>query len=737
MKNFRRSLTYLRPYRWRIAWGVLCVVLLATLWFGGLGMMLPGAKILISEEGLHGWAYYSQAQDRLKAKLVRQEAEAGRTVLHVAGLEEDSPAAQAGIKAGQWIVAARPARAASQPGTAADSQPAMDIGEVVPADELAERIAAVKPGQEIELEVADVRGSAVGVEPRRRVTVRTSDRPDYRYELLGWVANHVRRPASYADRFGLFMQFLIVFLVLTYLRGVFEFFQEYLVSTAVWRGIMDLRCENYTQVLRAPVMYFVTRGVNDTISRFIQDTNELARAQATLFGKTLAEPAKALAGLVLALLLSWKLTLLALVAGPPSYLVIRKLGKKIHRASRKALESLSSLLAVLEETLTGIRVVKAYTMEGAERKRFFQVNRGLIKQQYRMERIDAATGPLIESLGLTFGMVAAGGAAWMVFNPAGTDSMDPIKFLTWMGTLFALFDPVRKLSKVSNRFQQGEAAAKRVFELTDLEPERSAPDAPMLPRHSHSIRFHHISFRYPGAAESALTDVSLTVPAGTTCAIVGPNGSGKTTLVSLLPRLLEPSAGHIYVDEHDISKVSLRSLRRQIGLVTQETVLFHATIAENIAYGLRRPRREDVLAAAQRAYVDEFVRELPDGYETMVGEHGVTLSGGQRQRIAIARAILRDPAILIFDEAMSQVDADSERRIQQAMEEFTRGRTTFVVAHRFATVLSADVIVVLTGGMVVDRGTHGDLLSRCELYRHLYTTQFADTSRHHGATRTS
>jgi ABC-type multidrug transport system fused ATPase/permease subunit len=525
------------------------------------------------------------------------------------------------------------------------------------------------------------------------------------------------------------VQFLIVFLILTYLRGIFEFFQEYLVSTAVWRGIMDLRCENYTHVLRAPTMFFLTRGVNDTMSRFIQDTNELARAQATLLGKTLAEPSKAAAVLVLALLLNWKLTLLALVAGPPAYFIIRKLGQKIHRASRKSLESFSSLLGVLEETLTGIRVVKAYTMEGAERKRFFQVNRRLIGQQYKMERIDAATGPLVESLGLTFGMIAAAGAAYMVFG----GKLDPITFLAWMGSLFALFDPVRKLSKVSNRFQAGEAAAKRVFELTDLAPERNPPDSPTLPRHSRSIRFERVSFRYPNAAQNALTAVDLEVPAGAACAIVGPNGSGKTTLVSLLPRLLEPAGGRICIDGHDIARSSLRSLRRQIGLVTQDTVLFHASIADNIAYGLRHPRPQDVLSASRRAFVDEFVAQMPDGYDTMVGEHGTTLSGGQRQRIAIARAILRNPAILIFDEAMSQVDADSERRIQQAMAEFTRGRTTFVIAHRFATVLAANIIVVMNAGLIIDQGTHEQLLGRCELYRHLYSTQFLDTSGQHGA----
>jgi ABC-type multidrug transport system fused ATPase/permease subunit len=236
-----------------------------------------------------------------------------------------------------------------------------------------------------------------------------------------------------------------------------------------------------------------------------------------------------------------------------------------------------------------------------------------------------------------------------------------------------------------------------------------------------------VSFRYDGASDDALRDVNLTIHAGANVAIVGPNGSGKTTLVSLIPRLLDPTAGAVLIDGTDVRNCSLRSLRRQIALVTQDVVLFHATIEENIGYGLHRPRPDRIRRAAEQAYVEEFVRALPEGYATMVGPHGATLSGGQKQRIAIARAILRDPAILIFDEALSQIDADSEHRIQQAMAEFSRGRTTLVVAHRFATVLAADRIVVMQAGRIHDSGTHAELMGRCDLYRQLYTTQFIAT----------
>jgi ATP-binding cassette, subfamily B, bacterial MsbA len=298
-------------------------------------------------------------------------------------------------------------------------------------------------------------------------------------------------------------------------------------------------------------------------------------------------------------------------------------------------------------------------------------------------------------------------------------------FMAWMATLAAMFDPVRKLAKVATQFQRSEAAATRIFELTDAEKEKSAPHAPSLPRHSRSLQFQSVRYRYPGG-EEALRGIDLDIAVGQTVAIVGANGSGKTTLVSLVPRLLDATTGRVLIDGTDVQSVSLRSLRRQIGLVTQDVVLFNATIAENIAYGLRRPKHEDVLAAARKAYVDDFVREFPDGYETMVGEHGATLSGGQKQRICIARAILRDPAILIFDEAMSQIDTDSEQKIYAAMREFIRGRTTLMIAHRFVLLDQADLIVVMDSGTIVDAGKHEELLARCEIYRQLCKTQLLD-----------
>jgi len=716
MPNFRRSLKYLWPYRGRLAVGSVCVLLIAALWGGGLAMILPGVKILISPEGLHGWAWVSIAQDKVGATLdaisvparVRQvggpELSGVSEVLQIGRIRPKGAAREAGLKRKQWIIGL-------------DTPAAGDAGRSVAAKELIRRL-AVGTGP-LKLRVYDPTGEDNRVET---VTFRPG-RVGASARMLGWIARHIKPPESDPDKLRILLYLLAVCFAITVARDLLRFVQEYLVQTAVFRAILDIRTENYGAVLRLPTTFFSEKGVSDTMSRFVQDTAELGRGQVTLFGKTLVEPAKAVASVAIALSISWELTLMAMVAGPPSFWLIRRLGRRMRRASRRALESWSTMLGVLEGTLSGIRVVKAYTMEASERRRFLQTNRALLKQQRRMARIDSATGPAVEAMGMFAALGAAALAGYWVFNDL--HGMTGDRFVALMACLAAMFDPVRKLAKVATRFQRAEAAATRIFQLQDLPQEKRVPNAPALPVHSDSIEFRDVSFRYPNAAEHALKELQLSVRAGETVAIVGPNGSGKTTMVSLVPRLIDPTAGTVLIDGRDISRHSLRSLRRQIGLVTQETVLFHATIAENIAYGLRRPHPEQILDAARKAFVDEFVRDLPDGYETMVGEHGATLSGGQRQRISIARAILRDPAILIFDEAMSQVDADSERRITQAMAEFVRGRTTLLIAHRFSTVLAADRIVVLDAGRILDVGAHADLLERCPLYRQLYQTQLA------------
>jgi len=715
MENFRHSLRYLWPYRGRLAVAIVCVIFISILWGGGIGMVLPGLKVLASEEGLHGWAWNSMLQDRLGVQLVlrivpvsmQKENDLPAQIIDVVSVDQPGPAGRAGLRDNMWIVGLLDADGVSTP---------------IRADVLIRKLALSDAEKSVKMLLFDQ--YAERPDARMRVLPVRLQEARFATRLLGRIAVAIPEPQSKSERFGMLLWLLVIGLGTTVLRDIFRFTQEYMVQTAVYRATIDLRCDSYTAALRLPMTYFSEHGTSEVTSRFVQDTNVLAHGQITLFGKTLVEPGKAIGSLLMALFLSWQLTLVAMVAGPPTFVLIRKFGKRMRRASRRALESWASILAVLEETLTGIRVVKAYTMEGSERRRFFRANRRLFKEQKRMAAVDAATAPAVETLGVAAAMTAAGIAGFWVLG----GRMDPFVFMAWMGCLAGMFDPFRRLAKVTMRFQRAETAGKRIFDLYNLPQEKQVPNAPMLPKHNESIRFSNVSFRYPSAAEYALKNIDLTIRAGEVVAIVGPNGSGKTTLVSLLPRLGDPTEGQVFIDGCDISQYSLRSLRRQIGLVTQETILFHATIAENISYGLRRPKDQDVLAAARKAFVDEFVRDLPDGFDTMLSERGATLSGGQRQRIAIARAILRDPAILIFDEAMSQVDSDSERRIHQATQKFFKGRTTLLIAHRFATVLSADRIAVMDAGRIIDTGTHDELMGKCPLYHHLYTTQFIDSS---------
>jgi len=713
MKDFYRSLGYLKPYRKRLAVAIVCVILIATLWGAGIGMFAPAMKVLISREGIHGWAWNSVAQDRLGARIELQFPAAGTEVagrpvkmlMDVIGIDRGGPADKSGIRRNDWIIGIKGADQIRR----LEAANARDGLEALLAAEGSVTLLVYSP---------------TGDAGKLRQAVLGPEDVSFGSKMLGRIAAAIPQPTSMSERFPILVWVLLIIVVMTVLRDALRFGQEYLVRSAVLQATMDIRSRNYGVALRLPTTFFASEGTTDTMSRFIQDTGEVSRGMVTLFGKTMAEPAKAIASLMMALIFSWRLTLLALLVGPPAFLLIRALGRIMRKATRRALEGWAAMLGILEETLTGIRVVKAYTMEGTERKRFFRVNRRLLKQQLRIARTEAAISPSIEAMGIIAAMTAVGVAGYMVLN----DQMDPAIFMAWMACLVAMFDPIRKLAKVATRFQRSDAAAGRVFELHDREQERRVPNAPTLPVHGRDIEFRSVRFRYPGAAEDSLRDINLTVRHGETLAVVGPNGSGKTTLVSLLPRLLDPTEGTILIDGLDICEHSMRSLRKQIAVVTQETILFNATIGENIAYGLRKPDRQAVLEAAKKAFVDEFVAELPEQYETMVGQRGATLSGGQRQRITIARAIIRDPAILIFDEAMSQIDADSERRIHEAMEGFVKGRTTLLIAHRFATVLSADRIVVLDAGQVRDAGTHAELLERCKLYEHLYRTQFVDSS---------
>jgi len=489
-----------------------------------------------------------------------------------------------------------------------------------------------------------------------------------------------------------------------------------------------IRRRAYRHALRLPLERLTGR-TGDTLSRIVNDTELLLTGFLALIGKSIVQVMRAAVGVAVALAIDWRLTLAALVVTPVLYTVTRKLGKRIRRASRGALRAKADLLSAATESLQGARAVKVFGAERSALARFDRHNDEAVRQTVRQQRIRALGSPLNQAITLiTLEGLALAAAALIL-----SGRLDLPEFVATLFALGAAGSTVRPLSRAVQEVQMSSAAAVRLVELMSepAEPTSPARDRPRrlprLPRHAESIGFERVSFRYPGAEDDALRGVSLAIPHGSTVAFVGPNGSGKTTLLSLVPRLFDPTAGRVLIDGRDIAGVDLRSLRRQIGVVTQETFLFRGSVRENIAMGRPSAGRpatdEQIRDAARRARAHEFIERLPGGYGAVIGEQGATLSGGQRQRLAIARAVLRDPAILILDEATSMIDADSEAKIADALADFGVDRTVLIVAHRLSTVVNADQIVVMDGGRIAATGTHAELLESSPLYASLARTQ--------------
>ncbi len=516
---------------------------------------------------------------------------------------------------------------------------------------------------------------------------------------------------------------------LAMLGNCVRFVQEYFSDKAAISAVNDIRRRLYDHVLHIPMGFFGLKGTSDVTSRLVQDAQGLQDGFKTVLGQSIQEPIKAAMALTLALILSWKLTLFIVVFAPVMMFAIRKFGKNMRRAARAALQNSSSMLGQIEGTLMGIRVVKAANAERFERRRYRGIIGRLRHEQLRIARYEAFSTPTLESITMLVVGCVLIFASYLVLVQK---SIDTTTFFMVMACLVGIGESMRKISKVNNVLQRSNAAAARIFETLDVPIERArtmaaAADAErprfILPSIRNEIRFENVTFSYPSSGSPALIDVNLVVPRGQSVAIVGRNGSGKTTLLALLPRFYDPQAGRVMIDSVDIRRATLRSLRKQIAIVTQDPVIFPGTIAENIAYGLPLATRAEIESAARRAFAHDFIVEKPLGYDASLDGLGSQMSGGQKQRINIARAILRNAPILILDEATSQVDAESEHLIQQAIESLMRERTTFVIAHRFSTILSADTIVVLDRGRIVGQGLHDELLRTCPTYQQLYERQ--------------
>lgn len=507
---------------------------------------------------------------------------------------------------------------------------------------------------------------------------------------------------------------------LTVFGAVCNFLHQSISLALCTRLVAVVRLDAFRHALRLPLLTVVSKGPSEFTSRILRDTAELSGGLVSLTSNVVAQLTKGAMAFAVAVWFDWRLALVATALAPLLGVILRKTGKRIRRGMHGALRAQESLLRVTGESLQGLRALKTAAAESSSVKRFNQANRKVVIEELSVRTVRALSSPLMETIAISVVL----GLAYIAAAQIVQGRMRFDNFILAMGSLAVAGGSLRPLTQLWNNVQASSAPAQRLRELLSCarEDESDSKLAP-LPRHHQSIQFESVTYSYAKADRPAVSGLTFTVRHGEHVAIVGPNGCGKTTAVALLARLMQPSSGRILLDGMDITSGSLRSLRQQQGFVTQEAVLIRASIYENIRFGLPHASHEQIEAASRAAHADSFIRELPQGYDTEISEAGASLSGGQRQRIAIARAILRDPAMLILDEATSQVDSHSEELINAALAEFGIGRTVLVVAHRLSTMRGADRVIMMDEGKIVDEGSHSQLLERCDEYQRLVRAQ--------------
>ncbi|MGH9712541.1 MAG: ABC transporter ATP-binding protein [Candidatus Acidiferrales bacterium] len=518
--------------------------------------------------------------------------------------------------------------------------------------------------------------------------------------------------------------FSIAVMLLFLIKGLAEYFGSTLIQHAGLSSITDLRNQVYSRVVQQPVGFFQHNPIGRVMSAVISDIEQMRAA----FSDYLADFFRQLFTLIVfalvLLVINWKMTIGSAVLIPLVVWPVGKLARRIRGSSEKSRSRLADLSQILQETISGNRVVKAFGMEGFEIRKFREAARNLLRENMHWIRAYSVTSPLMSLLGAAVICMILLFARDQIRAGLMTTGM----FTAFVVALFTAYEPVKRLGNIYQLFQQAVGISTQVFSYLDLQPEvMEAPGAKILPRFENSIEFEDASFAYEDNGDALiLRGINLKVRAGAVVAIVGSSGAGKTTLLNLLPRFYTPTSGSVRIDGYDVREVTLRSLREQMAMVTQETILFNDTIWNNLCYGRPDLPEAKVHAAAKAALAHDFIMEMPQGYQTLIGDRGQRLSGGQRQRLAIARALLKDAPILILDEATSELDSESEMLVQSALNNLMTGRTVFVIAHRLSTIRRADIIGVLDGGAIRERGTHEELLLRGGLYARLHEMQFRD-----------
>lgn len=502
-------------------------------------------------------------------------------------------------------------------------------------------------------------------------------------------------------------------------KGLSSYGQSYLMGAIGQKVVSDIRDRLYGHILSLPVNYFHDNPTGVLMSRLTNDVNLLQSTTSEAVATVLKQSLTIVMLAAVVISLDWKLALAASVALPVSVYPMRKLGKKMKKDSTEGQVTMGNMTALLHEAIAGIRIVKAFCMEGYESARFEAENARFTRSQLKTIKVRSLSSPLMETLGAVGFAVTIWYAAWRI----GHGTLKPENFISFFASVIMLYQPIKGLNGVNLNIQQGLSAAIRIFDILDKPAETVRNEgASEITGLSSGVEFKGVSFRYGG--EWVLKDIDLSVKKGEVIAIVGESGAGKTTFVNLIPRFYDASKGRILLDGRDVKELTLRSLRSQVAIVSQQIVLFNDTVKKNIAYGDFQRSDSEIMRAAQAANAHEFISRLPNGYDTVIGEGGVRLSGGERQRLSIARAILKNAPILILDEATSSLDTGSELEVQKALSNLMEGRTTFVIAHRLSTVRNSDRIIVLANGGIKEIGRHEELLSNGGEYYRLYSLQF-------------
>jgi ATP-binding cassette, subfamily B, bacterial MsbA len=710
MKAFRRLLKYVWPQWPRVTLVVTSALSIALLFSLSFATIIPLLKVVMNEEGVRGWVNRSVCGWRYGLNFYVPEtsdfiADANNSIAYyllVTEVKDKSLAQQAGLKKEDKIIGVGTAWAG-------------DFAKEIQSSRLIDGLATTEVNS---IPVQVKRIAKDGSVEQLKFQMAVPEKKSY----IRWIqslAGFVDPGQSKSGKMRIIIYIMILAFVVTFFRCLATFLQKYFGEKVVLIATARMREDVLAHVMSMPVGFFVRQGTSDTVSRMLRDIAQSADGISVLLGKALREPGKALAMLLMALWINWHLTLIFLTAAPIALLLGVTMGRQIKKAVKKSLAAWSSMLGRVGDIVVALRVVKVYNRQQYELDAYKRVNKKLVKRLLRVSKVDSASTPVLEILGMIGGSAAVVvGIGWVM-----NQNMEPSYFFLLLISLGVSADSFRKTIDVYNKLQMSNAAAERVFALLDSPVEQEKIEAIELVPMRNQIEFRNVEFAYPGSCTPALSNINLVIKAGTNVAIVGPNGSGKTTLANLVPRFYDPDKGQVLIDGIDIRDVTLYSLRNQIGMVTQNVVTFNDTIAANIAYGKENATQDEIVAAAKRAFAHEFVTPLPNGYGTVIGEQGSGLSGGQLQRLVIARAILKNPPILIFDEATSQIDADSEAKIHNAIEEVIRNRTTLVIAHRFSTIVKADQIVVMDKGRIVASGQHSEMIKSCSLYHSLYENQ--------------